>query len=815
MLLDELNLYIALEMAPTPDSGAAVYIDSDFGIQTGVDDFSILTAEDTGIDAMFSPSLAVEFDGFGADFVVAFQWGPDPSQGLNGAGCYEILPDKSVSFVPCLVALSEDGFMEATIPWYLIYGDEPPDHEVSAFVVAALDQAGAKLDTIPTTPIDLFIDIMLFGVPDAQCLVSFCGDGIIDSGEECDDAALNNDDLPDTCRTNCLSPWCGDSVIDAGETCDDGQDNNDFLADHCRTNCTPPYCGDNVLDGDEECDNGIENNDELFDHCRTNCLLPFCGDGVQDSLEQCDQGQDNSDFLPDTCRTDCLLPYCGDNVTDDAEECDDGDDNSNVVADACRENCLAAWCGDEIQDSNEECDLGVNNNDEMPDTCRTNCLMAHCGDGALDDGEECDDGNTADWDGCQADCVVYITQCNDGVKTPNEECDWGDLNNDFEPDACRTTCVFAYCGDGIIDSGEICDDGNQEGGDECGLDCKPYVPFCGNGWIDDGEQCDNGDDNSNFLPDHCRKNCSLPFCGDTVIDSNEVCDKGGANSDELPNACRTNCLPAWCGDSVIDNGEQCDDGPGNANEANKCKTDCTLPECGDGVLDDLYLEECDWGDSNTNELVDSCRTDCLNAHCGDNIIDTGEECDDGNDILGDGCAPDCTIETYVPDPGDIIITEIMQNPAKVYDTLGEYFEVYNTRDYEIDISGWEIADSEAEQHQIANGGPLLVPALGYLVLGIENDIDLNGGILVDYEYSDILLGNGSDELYLSYKGAISDEVAYDGGPDFPDPKGASMNLAPSKFNFIANDNGANWCEAWSPLSSGDKGTPGEANDSCP
>ena len=108
-----------------------------------------------------------------------------------------------------------------------------------------------------------------------------------------------------------------------------------------------------------------------------------------------------------------------------------------------------------------------------------------------------------------------------------------------------------------------------------------------------------------------------------------------------------------------------------------------------------------------------------------------------------------------------------------------------------------------------------MPALGYLVLGIENDTDLNGGILVDYEYSDILLGNGSDELYLSYKGAMSDEVAYDGGPDFPDPKGASMNLSPTKFNFIANDNGANWCEAWSPLSSGDKGTPGIANDSCP
>jgi hypothetical protein len=42
-----------------------------------------------------------------------------------------------------------------------------------------------------------------------------------------------------------------------------------------------------------------------------------------------------------------------------------------------------------------------------------------------------------------------------------------------------------------------------------------------------------------------------------------------------------------------------------------------------------------------------------------------------------------------------------------------------------------------------------------------------------------------------------------------------MNLAPNQFNHIANDNGQAWCEATTPLPSGDFGTPGQANDLCP
>lgn len=64
------------------------------------------------------------------------------------------------------------------------------------------------------------------------------------------------------------------------------------------------------------------------------------------------------------------------------------------------------------------------------------------------------------------------------------------------------------------------------------------VPGCGDGVLDDGEQCDDGDANSDDTPDACRTSCLLPACGDTVTDSSETCDDGNAWGGD---GCRPDC----------------------------------------------------------------------------------------------------------------------------------------------------------------------------------------------------------------------------------------------------------------------------------
>jgi hypothetical protein len=165
----------------------------------------------------------------------------------------------------------------------------------------------------------------------------------------------------------------------------------------------------------------------------------------------------------------------------------------------------------------------------------------------------------------------------------------------------------------------------------------------------------------------------------------------------------------------------------------------------------------------------------------------------------------------VPAPPPLVINEIIQNPNAVGDSDGEWFEIHNPTGAAADINGWTIRDDGIDTHLIDNGGPLLVPAGGYVVLGNNADSSTNGGVTVDYSYNgDIFLSNSADELILEDTGSNeADRVEWDGGPAFPDPTGASMSL---RDPALDNNVGTNWCESVTPFGDGDLGTPGGAND---
>ncbi len=176
----------------------------------------------------------------------------------------------------------------------------------------------------------------------------------------------------------------------------------------------------------------------------------------------------------------------------------------------------------------------------------------------------------------------------------------------------------------------------------------------------------------------------------------------------------------------------------------------------------------------------------------------------------------CVVIPPVIETGELIITEVIQNPSAVGDGSGEWFEIFNTTGGAIDIEGYVIRDNDSDSHTIANGSPLLVPAGGFLVFGNNGDVGTNGGVNVDYVYgTGFFLSNSGDELAIEDgAGSLFDIIVWDNGATFPDPNGASMNLNPSFFSAAGNNDGTVWCEATTPYGDGDLGTPGASNDAC-
>jgi Lamin Tail Domain len=164
-----------------------------------------------------------------------------------------------------------------------------------------------------------------------------------------------------------------------------------------------------------------------------------------------------------------------------------------------------------------------------------------------------------------------------------------------------------------------------------------------------------------------------------------------------------------------------------------------------------------------------------------------------------------------PLPAQVQINEIMQNPLAVLDAAGEWFELYNSTTSPVDLDGWTVRDDDSDSFVIA--GPLVLPARGFLVLGRNQDGGSNGGVVVDYQYTGMDLGNGSDELVLLDTGLNEiDRVTWDDGATFPDPDGESMEFA--KDPGLDNNTGATWCGGYLLYGAGDRGTPGGAKYCC-
>jgi len=299
-------------------------------------------------------------------------------------------------------------------------------------------------------------------------------------------------------------PRCGNGLIDSGEQCDDG---NSVNIDACTNICRISLCNDKIVQIWEQCDDG---NLVDADACSNTCKSPACGDGVVQTGEECD---DANQLSSNACTNACKVARCGDQVIQQNEECDDG---NQINSDFCTNACRSPRCGDAIAQTGEECDDG---NTVDTDMCTSKCANARCGDNILQQNEECDDGNRVNADSCNNLCK--LPACGNAVREGEEVCDDGNQSNN---DSCTNTCQRPSCGDGYLQPGEYCDDGNQDNEDNCTTTCR--VPVCGDGLLHPREECDNGRSNSDTKPDSCRKDCRSARCGDGLKDEGEECDGG-------------------------------------------------------------------------------------------------------------------------------------------------------------------------------------------------------------------------------------------------------------------------------------------------
>lgn len=154
-------------------------------------------------------------------------------------------------------------------------------------------------------------------------------------------------------------------------------------------------------------------------------------------------------------------------------------------------------------------------------------------------------------------------------------------------------------------------------------------------------------------------------------------------------------------------------------------------------------------------------------------------------------------------PGDLVVSEVMANPAAVGDTSGEWFELYNPTLNSLNLNGLSVRDDGSNSFSITED--LYIGAGEYLVLGRNGDVSSNGGYSAGYVYGrGFSLGNSSDAIVLESEGVEVFRLNYSANADFG-AAGNSMELVSlltvDEFSYQLTPGGFSYGD-------GDIGTPG-------
>lgn len=250
-------------------------------------------------------------------------------------------------------------------------------------------------------------------------------------------------------------------------------------------------------------------------------------------------------------------------------------------------------------------------------------------------------------------------------------------------------------------------------------------------------------------------------------------------------------------------------------------------KCGDAEIDSAVYDSVKSGHSReltaaaapdytlNDDLANWCQGDATEFESG-NFGTPGSENDCQPLVVG-ACSDGGVMRDVVsPMVGDLVITEVMPNPAAVSDTVGEWFEVKALKDLDLNGLGLDRAGDSSNPNTLDDPTCIHVAANSYVVFAKSDDTTMNGmlpaaPLLGKFTFS-LVDGTATapGDVQILAGGEVIDAVTW-----VSSTSGKSHSLDPAATDPAANDEPTNFCDATAAFGAGDFGTPGAANANCP
>ncbi len=435
--------------------------------------------------------------------------------------------------------------------------------------------------------------------------------------------------------------------------------------------------------------------------------VAVCGNGHVDQGEQCDDGNSASG---DGCSNQCVVEEAGINIIkrdasdrDDVQNIKKGEDavfeivvrntgqvtlNDVVVTDektpACNKNigtlrggetetytCTATNVDDSFTNVARVVSEPANGGSHVTDEDPTEIIVAPkdpvCGDGELDQGEQCDDGNSASGDGCSNQCVVEEAGIN---IIKRDASDRDDVQNIKKGEDAVFEIVVRNTGQVTLNDVVVTDEKtpacNKNIGTLRGGETETYTCTATN--VDDSftnvarvvsEPANGGSHVTDEDPTEII--VTIPGAPSVMIEIRDAIDKDDQQTVEDGGTATFEVVVKNNGEVdltdvriTVDNAKNCKKTIASLVVGEEVVYTCTAENITDAfdVVASVTATPVDGQDDVIDDDPTSVdvKSEPQAPICGNGKIETGEQCDDGNTINGDGCSNQCSVERRIVDP---------------------------------------------------------------------------------------------------------------------------------------------------------------------